>query len=145
MEPEDFEQTAFVALLLAVNSYRVDGGAKFSTWYCLKLQGEVFAAAGLHGEKAQRDPLRTALSLDAPASADPDEGDLRLADLIVDPEAEAPFLVSDCEAAIEEALEELPEELRAIIRAKYWDLEEVDTKAHAAALRASGILGAHDG
>lgn len=135
MEPADFEQVAFLALLMAVRGYVCDGRAKFSTWYCIHLQSEVFKAAGLHGKKAQRDPLRTAVSLDLPASSDAPEG-TTLGELIEDPEAEAPFLASDLEAAIAEVLAELPDRHRQVILDKYWRDESVDMIAHAAALRA---------
>ncbi len=79
--------------------------------------------------------MRSAVSLDAPLSDEPGEEDLRFADVIPDPAAEAPFLATDLEAAIEEALAELPEEERRIIQSRYWKNEAVDTKAHAAALK----------
>ncbi|WP_298030049.1 sigma factor [uncultured Dysosmobacter sp.] len=138
---DDLQQCAFLALVEAVGSWDRDRGT-FLTLYGLKLQAAFTEAAGLRTERDKRDPLRTAVSLDAPLTDD--EGDsLTLSDVIPDPVAVAAINnVAEMDfqqrrhSALEKALARLPEAQRAAVVGKCCYGRRVDTRAYNAGLRA---------
>lgn len=135
VEHEDLLQASMIALLTAVNSYDAARGAQFSTWFVTALQGEFTRAAGIRTEKQSQDPLRDAMSLDAPLRDD--EGDpFTLADTLEDPEAEEPFRQVELRVSLRRALAELPEDQRRALYRRYWLEIPADPRAHDAALRA---------
>ena len=84
MEPEDFEQVAFLALLDALETWKPEAGT-FLTWYGLRLKAAFSEATGQRTSK--RDPLQNCTSLDMPVAES--EGDaLTLGDVLPDPAAE---------------------------------------------------------
>ena len=130
---EDLCQSAFIALMLAVDSYDPTR-AKFSTWFWKYLQREFAVATGQQSKQAELDALQSSISIDAPLTAD--DGDpFTLADTIEDPAAEAEIESTGIRLAVEEALSGLPENQRRAVRDKYWRGLPVDSKTHAAALR----------
>ena len=141
MELEDFMQTGFLALLDAVQRYDPLGG-KFLTMYNLRLKNAFTEAAGLRTQRMAQDLLRHAISLDTPLTDV--LGDPRtLADVTIGPAAEVEMEDVDerdrqvrLRAALEAALAKLPEDQHEAIRDKYYRGQRVDSKAHAAALRA---------
>lgn len=80
---DDLKQTAYLALVDAVDSYK-PGVAAFSTWYVIYLRKHFQEAAGLHGERKKNEPMDTATSLDTPLL---DGEDITLADVVEDTEA----------------------------------------------------------
>lgn len=137
LEVEDLMQSAFLALLEAVSSFSPDKGAQFLTWYTFRLKTAFAEATGWRTERQRRDPLRAAVSLDAPLTDD--EGDMTLADTIPDPAAEAVIEESALRLTVQGILEELPEDQQAALYRRYWmnlPLDEAGRKAHDAALRA---------
>ena len=89
MEPEDFEQVAFLALLDALEGWE-PGKWSFITVYGTALKAAFAAATGQRTQRDKRDPLQTCASLDMPVAES--EGDtLTLADAMPDPAAEAAF------------------------------------------------------
>lgn len=137
LEVEDLMQSAFLALLEAVSSFSPDKGAQFLTWYTFRLKTAFAEATGWRTERQRRDPLRAAVSLDAPLTDD--EGDMTLADTIPDPAAEAVIEESALRLTVQGILEELPEDQQAALYRRYWmnlPLDETGRKAHDAALRA---------
>lgn len=132
IEAEDLVQEGFIAFLRAVESYDPQAGAVFSTYLTLLLKGQFIQAAGLK----RHDPLRDALSLDAPLPGS-DEGDpVALADVLEDPQAVGRFQTAECRQAVEKALHTLPADQQAAIRGQYYLGLPVDNKALTAALRA---------
>lgn len=133
----DLEQIAFVGLMRAVDSFRPDAEWRFSTVFVRAVQNELAAAVG-RTDRQLSDPLRTAVSLDLPASPDAAE-ELRLADMLEDPQAAEAFRRAEVFGALEPFLSDLPADQQAALYRRYW-LElppgEVDRKAHDAALRA---------
>ncbi len=84
---EDLEQCAFLALEDALEAWNPERGL-FLTLYGLRLKAAFSVAAGVRTQRAKRDPLQTALSLDSPLTDD--AGDpFALADTVPDPAAEA--------------------------------------------------------
>lgn len=132
---EDLEQTAFLALLRAVDAFDPGRGLKFSTYFVTALRAEVFAASGIRTEKNSRDPLRYAVSLDVPPSPDAAENDT-LAELIPDPAAAEAIESADLRLTVRDFLEELPEPQRRAVYGRFWLEIPVDQKAIAAALKA---------
>lgn len=135
---EDLQQVAFLAMLEALESFS-EGKGKFITWYGLRLKAAFTAATGYRTKREELDPLRSAESLDAPASED---GASLLGELIPDPAAEKAIeAVAErdrkerIQAAVKAAIDSLPEHLRAEIVSRYWLNQPQDNIAHAAALR----------
>lgn len=133
MTAKDCEQAALVALLLAVRSYD-PGKGMFSTWFTVCLRREFIEAAGLRTEHQKADPLRAAVSLDAPVSPEMSE-EITLAALIEDPAAEVPFQTAGLRADVAGILTELSAEQLAAVRARFWEVRPCDGKALSAALR----------
>ncbi len=86
---EDLLQVAFLALLDAVQRWK-PGEYHFITIYGTALKAAFSEACGLRTQRAQRDPLRRAVSLDAPADTS-DEDNSDLGELVPDPAASAAF------------------------------------------------------
>lgn len=136
LEVEDLMQVAFLALLEAVSSFSPDKGG-FLNWYTFRLKTGFAEAAGWRTERQRRDPLRAAVSLDAPLTDD--EGDMTLEDAISDPAAEAVIEGAALRLSVQGVLEELPEDQQTALRQRYWldiPLDGAGRKAHDAALRA---------
>ena len=86
MEPEDFEQVAFLALLDALEGWE-PGKWSFLTVYGTTLKAAFAAATGQRTQRNKRDPLQNCTSLDMPVAES--EGDaLTLGDVLPDPAAE---------------------------------------------------------
>ena len=137
LEDADLEQIAFVGLMRAVDSFRPDAEWRFSTIFVRAVQNELAAAVG-RTDRQLSDPLRFAVSLDLPASPDADE-ELRLADMLEDPQAAEAFRRAEVFGALEPFLSDLPADQQAALYRRYW-LElppgETDRRSHDAALRA---------
>lgn len=84
---DDLIQVAFLALLDAIQTWKLEGGESFVGWYSLKLKTAFAEATGQRTERTRQEPLDRAISLDAPLT-DGNE-DLTLADTIEDPYAAA--------------------------------------------------------
>ena len=83
---DDLMQEAFVALMDALGTWNRDA-AMFITWYTLRLKGAFTEAVGLRTARQRNDPLRGAVSLDAPVGHDA-EDPFTLLDVLEDPTAE---------------------------------------------------------
>ena len=135
VEREDLLQASMLALWMAADSYDAARGAQFSTWFVTAIQGEFTRAAGIRTGKQSQDPLRDAMSLDAPLRDD--EGDsLTLADTLEDSQAEEPFRQAELRVSLKRALAELPEDQRRALYRRYWLETSANPRAHDAALRA---------
>lgn len=141
MEVADFVQCAFLALVEAVEGWDSGKGA-FLTLYGLKLKAAFAEAAGQRTERARRDPLRQAASLDAPLTDD--DGDpFTLADVVPDPAAVAAIdAVGEFDfqqrrhKALEAALAKLSEAQQAAVVGRYCYGKKTDMRACGAALKA---------
>lgn len=83
---DDLMQEAFVALMDALGTWNRDA-AMFITWYTLRLKGAFTEAVGLRTARQRNDPLRGAVSLDAPVGHDA-EDPFTMLDILADPTAE---------------------------------------------------------
>lgn len=140
-DTEDLLQTAFIALLAALEGWNHERG-QFLTWYGLRLKSEFTEATGQRTQRDRLDPLQNYLSLDTQLT-DQEGGVLLLSDVIPDPRAAAEMeavVERDAAArrneAIRQALDALPADQRRAVVLRYWYGEAVDNKAHQAALKA---------
>lgn len=118
---EDYMQAGFIGLLYAVDYYKPDCGAKFSTILCKCIKTPFSDTAGIRTSKQLRVDSHW-ISLDAPSTAD--ENSDPLEELIADPNGEEYFLgVERCEChnALEDALATLTEEQRRVIKMRYYN------------------------
>ena len=83
---DDLMREAFVALMDAVGTWNRDA-AMFITWYTIRLKGAFTEAVGLRTARQRNDPLRGAVSLDAPVGHDA-EDPFTMLDILADPTAE---------------------------------------------------------
>lgn len=83
---DDLMQEAFVALMDALGTWNRDTGM-FLTWYTILLKGAFTEAVGLRTARQRNDPLRGAVSLDAPVGHDA-EDTFTMLDILADPTAE---------------------------------------------------------
>lgn len=134
VEFDDLYQSGYLALVAAVKTYSGGEGA-FSTWLMYYLQTAFAETSGYRTERQKSDPLRHCLSLDAPLGDDAD-GDT-VADLQSDPGSTAPFesveqqmYLASLREALDKELSELPPQLEAVIRQRYFNtatFEEIGT------------------
>ena len=120
---DDLFQSAYIALASAVERFD-ESKAAFLTWYAYYLRTAFAEAAGC---RRGNDPMRGALSLDTPL---PGTEEFTLADTIADPSD--PIAVTENEiwheelhAAMQEALDALPDDLREVIRQRYYNTRTV--------------------
>lgn len=138
---EDLTQCAFLALLDAPSGYNPEGGS-FIGWYAMSLKSAFTAACGVRTQRDRQDPMRSALSMDAPLTDT--EGDpFTLADVTEDPSAEAAIQsveerdrIQRLHDALEAAIETLPGDQQTAIREKYYCGGTADTRTVNTALRA---------
>ena len=72
VELDDLEQSAFIGLLKAVQTWKPKSGA-FSTWYTIQLKGVFVEAYGMRTKRTREDPLnKSHLSLDTPLDENED-------------------------------------------------------------------------
>jgi len=140
VDNEDLQQTAFLALLEAVEGWESEKGA-FLTIFGLKLKTAFSEATGLRTKRDRQDPLQAAVSLDAPLAGD--EGALTLADTLEDPSAAAEIdgvaerdFQQRRREALAAALATLPEAQRAAVVGRCCCGQKVEQRAYSAALRA---------
>ena len=124
MEIEDFEQSAFLALLDALNGWEL-GKWSFLTVYGTALKSAFTDATGQRTQRDKRDPLQNCTSLDMPI-AESEGNALTLADVLPDPEAEQ--AIADIEKrdrrqclhnALQRALQTLSEPQRRAVVLRY--------------------------
>lgn len=125
---EDFAQAGFLGFLRAIDYHNPELGTAFSTTLYMCIKNPFKETAGVHTRTQFNDPLRDALSLDAPATTDEDSEPL--VELIDDPNSEEYFKGverRECHDALESALAMLTEEQRFVIKQRYYnELEPVD-------------------
>ena len=138
VELDDLEQSAFIGLLKAVQTWKPESGA-FSTWYTIQLQAGFVEAYGTRTKRTREDPLnKYHLSLDTPLDENED-GSFTIADILPDERAEAEFEdieQRDFQQAVQAALAQLPNAQREAIIGEFWFGRKPDPKLRREALRA---------
>ena len=138
VELDDLEQSAFIGLLKAVQTWKPESGA-FSTWYTIQLKAVFVEAYGMRTKRTREDPLnKYHLSLDTPLDENED-GSFTIADVLPDEAAEAAFgdiERMDFQQAVQAALAQLPDAQREAIIGEFWFGRKPDPKLRREALRA---------
>lgn len=138
VELDDLEQSAFIGLLKAVQTWKPESGA-FSTWYTIQLKAVFVEAYGTRTKRTREDPLnKYHLSLDTPLDENED-GSFTIADILPDERAEAEFEdieQRDFQQAVQAALAQLPNAQREAIIGEFWFGRKPDPKLRREALRA---------
>lgn len=130
VEFDDLYNSGYIALVAAVDTYKPDSEMQFIGWFAFALQAAFGNTGGWRAHK--NDALRRAVSLDAPPSEDGGEDDRALAELVEDPSAaqglqgvEDSIFLDQLHAALERALQRLPEAEGDAIRGKYFEGREL--------------------
>lgn len=125
VEFDDLYQSGYPALAAAVDSYSPENGA-FSTWYMYHLKTAFAETTGCRTQRGKREPLNNCISLDTPLSDDADSDVLM--DVIADPAGllwrdslEESMWREDLKVALDTAMNPLPENLKDVLRLRYWD------------------------
>ncbi len=122
VEIEDLVQCGFLALVSSVRYFDISSGWKFTTYLTKTLQTEFATAIGYRTDKKKRDPLNTAISLDAPLD---DDDDGTYYDLIEDPngnfedKAIEQTWLADLRQELRKALAAIPEDQSEMIQMRY--------------------------
>ena len=138
VELDDLEQSAFIGLLKAVQTWKPESGA-FSTWYTIQLRAVFVEAYGMRTKRTREDPLnKFHLSLDTPLDENED-GSFTIADVLPDEAAEEAFEdveQRDFQQAVQAALAQLTDAQRDAIISEFWLGQKPDAKARREAIRA---------
>ena len=138
VELDDLEQSAFIGLLKAVQTWKPESGA-FSTWYTIQLRAVFVEAYGMRTKRTREDPLnKYHLSLDTPLDENED-GSFTIADVLPDEAAEEAFEdieQRDFRQAVQAALAQLSDAQRDAIISEFWLGQKPDARARREAIRA---------
>ena len=138
VELDDLEQSAFIGLLKAVQTWKPESGA-FSTWYTIQLKAVFVEAYGMRTKRTREDPLnKYHLSLDTPLDENED-GSFTIADVLPDEAAEEvgeDIEQRDFRQAVQAALAQLPDAQRDAIISEFWLGQKPDARARREAIRA---------
>lgn len=138
VELDDLEQSAFIGLLKAVQTWKPESGA-FSTWYTIQLKAVFVEAYGMRTKRTREDPLnKYHLSLDTPLDENED-GSFTIADVLPDEAAEEVFEdieQRDFRQAVQAALAQLTDAQREAIISEFWLGQKPDARARREAIRA---------
>ena len=138
VELDDLEQSAFIGLLKAVQTWKPESGA-FSTWYTIQLRAVFVEAYGMRTKRTREDPLnKFHLSLDTPLDENED-GSFTIADVLPDEAAEEAFEdveQRDFQQAVQAALAQLTDAQRDAIIGEFWLGQKPDARARREAIRA---------
>lgn len=131
LEYGDLYNSGYFALVDAVERYDPEAGAKFITFFAMRLKSYFSDTTGFRLARQRKDPLNSSKSLDARLKeGDEDRG--AFGDFIPDPKAaQALQDVEDgiqrdyTRQAVRQALEQLPTEERLAIKAYYYEGQTV--------------------
>ena len=118
---QDLEQEAFLALLEALEGWDEKAGP-FLPWYSLRLKAAFTAATAQRTQRDRKDPLESALSLDAPL-LDGEDDPFILADVVADPRAEQDMEnleEIERQESVRRVVNSLSEEQRRVILLRYF-------------------------
>lgn len=127
----DLYNSGYFALVDAAERYDPEAGAKFITFFAMRLKSYFSDTTGFRLARQRKDPLNSAKSMDARLK-EGDEDSGAFGDFIPDPRAaQALQDVEDgiqrdyTRQAVRQALEQLPTEERLAIKARYYEGQTV--------------------
>ncbi len=124
LEFDDLVNSGYLAMVVAVDSYKPESGA-FSSWFMYYLKAAFAEATGYRTKAGQNEPLNTAISLDRPLTDEANSG--TFGDLV--PDANAPAALEAVEErefqrqlheTLEAALAELPRQSAEVLRLRHY-------------------------
>ncbi len=123
VEFEDLYQSGFLAVIQVVQTYEEGNDANFLTWLNYPLKTAFSEVAGCWTKKQRLDPLNSTSSLDAPLEYDTD--DLTVGNMVSDAvdyylEADRRIFLEQLHDALEQSLDQLPEEQSATLRLRFY-------------------------
>lgn len=123
IEFDDLYNSGFLALCAAVEHYKPETG-EFVPWFLLHLKNFFAEATGYRTKRGRLDPLRNAVSLSTPIWDEEDGA--TLGDVTADPTAtvekvEDAIYLEHLRAALHDAMDCLPENLRDVLECRYWE------------------------
>ncbi len=143
VEIEDLVQSAYFAMLSAIDAFEENSGYKFLTFLSYHLKTEFCTCAGIRTKKATLDPLNCKpKSFDEPLSSSEDS---RIyADVLPDPEdcieaANQKLWLEQVRAALDDMLLQLPEEQAETMRNRYYGELTVEDTARKMQLSAAEV------
>ena len=140
---QDLEQEAFLALLEALEGWDEKAGP-FLPWYSLRLKSAFTAATMQRTKRDMKDPLESALSLDA-SLLDGEDDPFILADVVADPRAEQDMEnleEIERQESVRRVVNSLSEEQRRVILLRYFHnmtREQTAQRLHLTRTRAATI------
>lgn len=122
IEFDDLYNSGFLALCAAVEHYKPETG-EFVPWFLLHLKNFFAEATGYRTKRGRLDPLRNAVSLSTPIGDE--ENGATLGDVTADPattveKVEDAIYLEQLRAALHDAMDCLPENLRDVLECRYW-------------------------
>ena len=136
----DLYNSGYFALVDAAERYDPEAGAKFITFFAMRLKSYFSDTTGFRLARQRKDPLNSSKSLDARLK-EGDEDSGAFGDFIPDPKAaQALQDVDDAiqrdytRQAVRQALEQLPTEERLAIKARYYEDQTVKASGGACIL-----------
>lgn len=146
VEFDDLYNSGYLALVAAVDTYKPEKGMKFISWFAFFVKTAFGNAGGWMRQK--NDALRRAVSLDAPIDGEDDSDPL--AQIVEDTGAaqeiqavEDKIFQEQLHAALERALQQLPDAEVEAIRGKYFLGRELFSVEKRAERRGLSRLSAH--
>lgn len=146
VEFDDLYNSGYLALVAAVDTYKPDKGMKFISWFAFFVKTAFGNAGGWMSQK--NDALQRAVSLDAPIDGEDDSDPL--AQIVEDTGAaqeiqavEDKIFTEQLHAALERALQHLPDAEVEAIRGKYFCGRELSSVEKRAERRGLSRLSAH--
>lgn len=118
--PDDLMQAGFLAMMDATATF---SEGNFLSWLSFYLKIRFYEAAGIRTVRARCDPINSVVSMDAPLDDDTED---TLADLVADPvdqyeTANEKIWNEELRAALDAALDKLPQRESAVIRSRFYD------------------------
>lgn len=122
---DDLYDSGYLVLADAVRTFKPEAGGTFSNWYMFYLKKAFAEVTGYRTKKRSCDPLRNAISLDAPIKGMDDKDGCTLGDTIADKTDYAEMVTNniqkrDLEKVVAAALTELSEQEEQVIRAEFY-------------------------
>lgn len=146
VEFDDLYNSGYLALVAAVDTYKPDKGMKFISWFAFFVKTAFGNAGGWMSQK--NDALRRAVSLDAPIDGEDDSDPL--SQIVEDTGAaqdiqavEDKIFHEQLHAALERALQHLPDAEVDAIRGKYFEGRELSSVEKRAECRGLSRMRAH--
>lgn len=118
---DDFISEGYIAMMEAVKYYSPDKEYKYITYLSKTLKKAFVAVAGLRTSRTRNEPLNNSRSLNLPVGTESD--DMEFVDLLADEEAQEHFLqieLTETQQIVADALAELNEGDRQLIKMRYW-------------------------